>query len=107
VDSPDDSADVTSTPVATGTREAPEQAHAAVPEQARASAVPEQAHSSAILDSAEKTRRIPTTRPDARKPPHSNGNVYSSERRSVEASPDATVILPAPHQVRRTTEKRP
>lgn len=100
VDGPDDSADVTSKPVATGTREAPEQA--------RSSAIPEQAHSSAVPDSAEKTRRIHTARQDARKPPLANGNVYSGgERRAVEASPDATVILPAPHQVRRTTEKRP
>jgi hypothetical protein len=97
-DAPEDNADVASRPVSTGTRETPEPARPAIP------------------DSAERTRRLHPTRPetrkpapqvDSRKPAPQNGNVYSGERRAAEASPDATVVLPAPHQVRRTAEKRP
>jgi hypothetical protein len=107
-DAPEDNAEVTSRPVPTGTREAPEPPRAtAIPEPPRATAIPESTERTRRLHTARQEPRKPAHPPEPRKPVQQNGNVYSGERRAAEVSPDATVVLPAPHQARRTTEKRP
>jgi hypothetical protein len=58
----------------------------------------------ALLEDVEKTRVL---RPQPRQAPHSNGKVYSGERRPTEDRPDATVVLPTPIQIRQAEEKRP
>lgn len=82
---------------------------------------------SSLLEEAEKTRVLrpnradpaprQAARPNGQAAPangnsNGNGKVYSGERRDgaapaePELGPDATVILPAPNQVRRASEKR-
>jgi hypothetical protein len=96
-DSPADDAEAASEPAPPNTNGTSGSAPVAPPEQ------PEPPRSG-LLEEAEKTRVL---RPQPRQAPHSNGNVYSGERRAAsEVRADATVVIPMPDQ-QRTPEKRP